>query len=118
MSSNHQNRSIILAFLGILACLVMMPPIALHAAAPDDYSTPAVHCGQPVPAASHQDHCKKGPPGGLLRSDIVGFTSKSSQGAHSKLSNNPKSSTPPSLETSIPNLSQFLRKTSRLASWS
>ena len=34
MSSNHQNRSIIRAFLGILACLLFMPPISLHAALP------------------------------------------------------------------------------------
>jgi len=34
VSSNHQNRSIIPSFLGILACLLLMPPISLHAALP------------------------------------------------------------------------------------
>jgi hypothetical protein len=65
VSSNHQNRSTILAFMAILACLLMMPPIALHAAVPDDLATPAAHCEQPPIAAYPQYHCEKGPPGGL-----------------------------------------------------
>lgn len=59
MSPNHQIRSIIIAFLGILACLLMMPPITAHAALIDDYAPPATY---------HRYQCKEGPPGGLLLS--------------------------------------------------
>ena len=77
MLSNHKKRSIILAFLGILACLLMMPPIAVHAAVPDDNAPPAALYGQKGSAAYHQYHCKKGPPGGLSYS---GFLPKQSEG--------------------------------------
>ena len=35
MSPIHQNRSIITPFLGVLACLLIIPPIAAHAALTD-----------------------------------------------------------------------------------
>ena len=78
MSSNHKKRSIILAFLGILACLLMMPPIALHAAVPDGNTPSAPHFNQPAPSAYHQYHCEKGPQEG--GHSYSGFLPKRSEG--------------------------------------